>query len=316
MPVRIIRREHQHVLAIDFLDQPRQLGPIRRSVKGLDGQPHMLPSIIGRRFVEPRHLGPHRAPGLVRPPHPGRQPGHTGLQQHDLQPGEFGENPLGNKAVQHPREAGGPRNVVLQIIGRPAEIGRRMPIRTAGMHANRQIRLLRRAVNRPVRPAPERNLRHLPQQHLHKAAIRGTPFDLLCRQFRAVLRHDDGGPQPVVPVQPLPRHPIVDRSAERRRQVLAENGRGAVQHVADGETRAEPVQRLRLQRVEIRSWEPLGGPPVRPAVDGRVHRERGGVVIVLVQTTHFHMRAPVVVQIGQQDMGARQRRMDVAIDRA
>ena len=275
----------------------------------------MLTRVFSGGFFEPRHLGPHAAPGFVGAPHPGGQPGHAGFYQHHLQPGKFDEHPFRDQAVQHAREAGGPGDVILQVIGRPAQIGRRMPVRTAGVNADRQIELLRHAIHRPVHPPSQRDFLHFPDQHLDEAGIGGAALDLLRREVRAVHRHHDRGAQAGVAIQPLLHHPIVDRPAKRRRQILAENRLGAVQHVADGVFRAKPVQGLSAHRVEIGAGVSLGGLPVGPRVDRRVHGEGGGVVVVALQPAHAEMGTPVIVQIRQQGSGGGQGGMDVAIDR-
>ena len=217
----------------------------------------MFAGILCRGFFQPRHFRPHAAPGLVGAPHPGRQPGHAGFHQHDLQPRKLDEHAFGNQTVQHAGKSGRPRNVIFQIIRRPTEIGRRMPVRAAGVNPDRQIKLLGHAINRPVLAPAQRNLLHFPDQHLDEARIGRATFDLTCCEFGAVHRHDDRRAQPWIAIEPFLRHPIIDRPAERRRQIFTENRLGAMQNVTDRVPRAEPVQRLSAQRVEIATRDSL-----------------------------------------------------------
>jgi hypothetical protein len=81
----------------------------------------------------------------------------------------------------------------------------------------------------------------------------------LLRQWPAVHRHDDGGSQAVVLVQPFPGDPVVDGAAEGGGEVLAENRRRAVQDVADGVAGVEGVERLRFRRGKSVPALPLAG---------------------------------------------------------
>ena len=84
-------------------------------------------------------------------------------------------------------------------------------------------------------------------------------LDLCGREVGAVRRHDDGGAQPRVAIQPLGGDPVVDGAAERRRQVLAEHDLRAVEHVADGEARLKRLQHVVTQLFELLPGGPHGG---------------------------------------------------------
>ncbi len=112
------------------------------------------------------------------------------------------------------------------------------------MDADRQIQSFGGAVDRPVDTAAERQLAHLPHQHLHEARIGGDALDLLRGEFGAVHRHHDGRAQAVILRQPLGGEPVVDRAAHRGGQVLAEDRRRAVQDVADRVACAERIESL------------------------------------------------------------------------
>ena len=116
--------------------------------------------------------------------------------------------------------------------------------------------------------------------------------------------------------QPLGGEPVVDGAAHRRRQILAEHRRRAVQHVADGIARAERIQCLGAQQIGIGAGVALRGLPVGSDVDRRIRRKGGRGVVVTLQPAHQYVRAPVLVEIGNERPHAGQGRMDVAIDRA
>ena len=128
-------------------------------------------------------------------------------------------------------------------------------------------------VDRPIEPAPKQHLAHRQQQHLHETAIAGDALDLLHRQRRIVRRHQDRRAQARLPVQQFLRHPVVDRRAQRRRHVLVEQRDRAVQHVADGEARAERIERLAADRVEVAGRE---GPTPAASPGRAVSGEFGG----------------------------------------
>ena len=73
----------------------------------------------------------------------------------------------------------------------------------AGMDADRQAVLFSGFVDRPVLPAAERKFGHRQQQDLDEAVVGREALDLLGGEVRAVRRHDDGGAQPRVAIQPL-----------------------------------------------------------------------------------------------------------------
>ena len=135
----------------------------------------------------------------------------------------------------------------------------------AGMDADWQAVLFRRAVDRPVLPPAQRQFGHCQHQHLDEAAVGRHPLDLLGGEIRAVHRHDDGGAQPRVAVKPLGSQPVVDAAAEAGRQVLAEHDLGAVQYVADGEPGLLPVEDVALHADSVLP----GGPGQAASPGGR-----------------------------------------------
>ena len=119
------------------------------------------------------------------------------------------------------------------------------------MHADGQAVFLGGLVDRPVGAAAERHLAHREHQHLHEALVVREPLDLLHRQIGIVQRQQDRGAQPRLAVEPFLGDVVVHRRDQRRRHVLVEQRDRAVQHVADGEARAEGVERVRAQKIEI-----------------------------------------------------------------
>ena len=165
------------------------------------------------------------------------------------------------------------RDVVLQVIGRPAERARRMAEAAAGVNADRQTVLLRRAIDRPVLPPAQRQFGH---------ARASAPARTACPR-----RSVRSPPPPARRCAPAPRsrraaadrdpairrRASVDRAAQCRGQVLAVHDLRAIQHVADGEPRLECIQRL--GRASLGSQRPAcrvagrqSGRPFNGAADG------------------------------------------------
>ena len=134
--------------------------------------------MLRRRPVDPRHLRPHAAPGLVGPPQQRRQPGEARFDQHQLERGELLEHALGEEAQQLRFERRRLRDVILHPVRRPARRGRRMAIGAAGVNADREPVLFGRRIDRPIGAAAEQHLAHGKQQHLHEAAVGREPLDL------------------------------------------------------------------------------------------------------------------------------------------
>src|SRR5882757_1888547 len=89
-----------------------------------------------------------------------------------------------------------------------------------------------------------------------------------------------------------------------------------MQRVADGEPRAETVERVRAHEIEVASGHAVGGPPILPAGKRRVGRITLQVEGTLVDMPVDDLVAPEIVEIGQQDGAVRHRRMHVAVDGA
>ena len=133
------------------------------------------------------------------------------------------------------------------------------------MERDRQARPLGRGVDRPVGPPAGRRLAHDRQQHLHEPPVRPGALDLFRRKVRGVRRHEDGGAQARVAVEPFRLQPVVQRTAEARRHVLGIEHRRAVEAVEDGEARAEPVHGVADEPGGVAAGPRGAVPPVGPA---------------------------------------------------
>ena len=206
-----------------------------RRIHRLQGHANVLADDLGRRTVDPWHLGAHAAPGFAGAPQQVRQPGEARFAQHQPQRWKLLEHALGEEAQELRFERRRLRDVVLHPVGRPARRHRRVPVGAAGVDADGEPVLFGRRVDRPVWPASEQHVAHGEQQHLDETPIRRHSLDLGDRALRIVHRHQDGGAEPRLAVEQLLRDPVVDGGAQRHRHVLVEQRDGAVQHVADGE---------------------------------------------------------------------------------
>ena len=313
LPVRIVARKQQHAIRADLVDQLLDAGLVGRGIERLRREPHVIAHDVGRRAIDPRHLHAHALPGLVGPPHEGRQPADARFHQHDLEARKLAEHALEDEAQQLRLVRLRLGDVVLEPIGRPADRARRHAVLAAGMDRERQLVALGRRVDRPEMAAAEQRLALRQHQDRHEAGIARQPLDLLDGEVRRLHRHDDGGPEARIARQPLRRDPVVDGAAEGGRHVGIEDRLGAVEDVADGVRRAEAVERLGLEHLEVAAGLALLGPPVGPARQrhvGRIARQ-----VQPVDGAARDLLLPVVVEIGQQRRpGPLEPGMDIAVD--
>ena len=184
-----------------------------------------------------------------------------------------------------------------------------------GMDADRQAMALGGPIDRPVIFPAERHLVHRQHEHLHEAPVASQPLDLLGRRLRILHRDQNRGTQARVAVEPFGPHPVVDRTAQDRGQVLVIGGLGAIEHVADREAEAETVEHMAPHGGEVGAGLAAAfRPPIGAAGQRRVHRI--GIELQPVDLARRQRLLPVFVEIGIERLSTRQRRMDVAIDRA
>jgi hypothetical protein len=74
-------------------------------------------------------------------------------------------------------------------------------------------------VDRAVPHVPPRRLAPHRQQHLDEPAVGAEPVDLGGRRLRVKARHHDAAAQPLVAVEELIPHPVVDRRGQGRLEV-------------------------------------------------------------------------------------------------
>ena len=239
----------------------------------------MLAHDVRGRTVEPRHFAAHAAPRFIGAPKVGRQPGEARLDHHDFEPGIFHEHALGDEAQELPLERLRLRDVIFKLETAPADRRRRVAIHAAGMHADRHAVLFSRRIDRPVETLAQRNAAHHEKEHLHEALVVRETLDFRDREFGRLRRHEDRCAQPRLGVEPLLGHPIVDGAAQRGRHVLVGIHERSVQRVGDGESRAEGIERLRLQQREIGAGVAFFRLPIRPRRERRVWRIAGEILI-------------------------------------
>ena len=146
-----------------------------------------------------------------------------------------------------------------------------------------------------------------------RGSIRAKALDLLRGVDRVLGGHDDGRAQPRLAVEPLRHQPVVDRAAQRLRQVLAVHRLAAMQAVDDGEPAAEAVQRLPLQQREIGAGLAFHRPPVGAAGQRRTR----GIARELqpIGPAGGDHLPPRLGHVRQQGAHAGHRHMHVAVDR-
>ena len=314
LPVRIIRREQEHLVGADLLDHVGDACGIRRAVERLHGDADMVADDRSRLTLDPRHLDAHAAPGLVGAPHEGGQPAHARLHQHDLEAGKFAEHAFIDQAQYLGLKRLRFGEIILVAIRRPADRTRRGAVGAAGMDADGKAMLLGRGIDRPVRTLAERYIAHDQHQHLHETLVLGAALDLGHGFFHALRRDHDRAAQPRILVEPFPGEPVVDRAAERILHVLGKHHLHAIERIADTVSHTKAIQRLALHVVIARAGFSLRRPPVGPRRDRRIGRI--GLRDQIGHAARRHLVAPVVVHVGQQAGQMRNGGMQIAIHAA
>ena len=149
-------------------------GVAGRRIDRLQGHAHVLADDLGRRAVDPRHLGAHAAPGLAGAPEQIRQPGEARFDQHQPQRREFLEHAFGEEAQA--------------VAIRTPPIARRSPrpdapaSPTPSARAGRCCRRGCRWRGRASRP---------PRRSASRCGVRAA-----CRPWRTAAPARSGGPSP------------------------------------------------------------------------------------------------------------------------
>ena len=113
-----------------------------RLVGGIDRlhrETDMVANDLRRRTRHPGNFRTHAFPGLVGTPDKSAKPGQAGLDRDNFQIGKLREYALGNHALQLIFERRRLRDIVLDIIRRPADWCRRIAVGAAGVNADRQL---------------------------------------------------------------------------------------------------------------------------------------------------------------------------------
>ena len=114
-------------------------------------------------------------------------------------------------------------------------------------------------------------------------------------------------------IQPLPRNPVVDGAGEGARHVLVEGKLDAVEAIADRKGRAPAVEHLGCERADI-APRPRAR---RSEVGARGDRSVGriGDTVEALDAAIGHLVTPERLEVGEQGVDARHRRVHIAIDR-
>src|SRR6476469_2123606 len=143
-----------------------------------------------------RHLAAEAFEMPVHPPRRRWNPAEAAFDEDDLEFREAFGNAFEHEAGELRRHGVRVALVFLDIIGRPAATGRRVPAIAADVDAERQAELLRAFIDRPVAPTPERLVGARADIDLHIAADLRATLDLGDRKLRVVLAGEDRGLQP------------------------------------------------------------------------------------------------------------------------
>ena len=188
-------------------------------------------------------------------------------------------------------------------------------VEAARVHAHGHAVFFGGAKNRPVVALAKRRLPGDEHGHLHEARIARATLYFLGGEFGVVQRHDDGGAQARLLVEPFLRHPVVDRRADHGRHVLAMQGGAAPDAGGDRVGHAEGVERALAQQPQVRPRLAVGRAPVGASGNRRVRRVAGQVPAQLVNAPVQELLTPVGVEIGHDRLDGGHDDMRVAIDR-
>src|SRR5712675_1830129 len=319
IPMRIVRRE-QHAVDADPLDQRSQMLCLVGLVDWLRREPEMLLHIFRRTPLEMRDLVAESFKMLVHPPGGGGNPAQAAFDEHDSEARKALQHAFDHQAGKLCRHRMRIRLMLLDLIVRPAAAGRRVAAIAADMNAERQIKLLRARVDRPVAAASERLVGARTDIDLHIAADFGATIDLGDGGFGVVLSGQDRGFQPWVAVGPIRKLPLVDGALDRRAEfevLLRKNKQ--VEHLQDAELDIERIEVLLLHEGEIGSGRSAGR---RPGIAARDQRRGPGIGrgadIGRAQMTAvgLQMLLPAFWQELVEDGMRMQARMHIAVDDA
>src|SRR6185312_5099955 len=117
----------------------------------------------------------------------------------------------------------------------------RIATEAEGVHADRQPRLLRRLVDRPVASLPERLDVTAEQQHLHEILVTRALADFRRRRRPILILDHDGALEAGILAGPLLDLPVVNSGGERGAEIV----------IADALSRAERIEHTERDVVRI-----------------------------------------------------------------
>src|SRR3954468_14142957 len=222
-----------------------------------------------------RHLAAEALEMLVHPPHRGRDPTEAALDEDELQFWKALRHALDHEAGKLRRNRVRVGLVLLDIIGRPAATGRRMPAIAADMDAERQAQRLGTFVDWPIAAAAERLVGARRDVDLDVLADFRAAFDLGNGEINAVLADQDRSFQTRVAMRPERQLPVVDGALDRGAEfevLLREDEE--IEHLQNPELDVERIEMLLLHEGEIRAGRSAGR---RPGIAARDQRRRARI---------------------------------------
>src|SRR6478736_6669816 len=162
-----------------------------------------------------RNLGAEAFEMPVHSPHRRRYPAEAAFDEHDLETRETLWHAFENQARQRCRHRMRIRLVLFGIVGRPAAAGRRVAAMAADVNTEREAKLLRTRIDRPIAMAAERLIG--PRRHvdLHILADPGAALHLGDGRLGIVLTDEDRRFQPRLPAGPVRKLPFIDGALDR-----------------------------------------------------------------------------------------------------
>ena len=188
-------------------------------------------------------------------------------------------------------------NIVLEPIGRPADRARRHAILAAGMDGQRKLVALGCRIDRPEVAATQQGLALDQHQDRDETGVVRPPLDLLAGKVWRLHRQDDRCPEARISRQPFRRNPVVDGAAEGGCHIGIIDSLCAVEDIADGVRRAEPVEHLGFELIQIAARLTGRGPPIRSTGERQIGRIAGQ--IQPIDRTAGDLLLPVIIQIRQ-----------------
>ncbi len=314
LPVRVVAREEKQLVRAHLLHELLKGFGRGGTVERLRRQAHLITHDLERRTVYPGDFHPQPLPELVEVPDVRGQPRHARLDQHHAQLGKLGEHAFADEARELRLEGERLVDVVLGVIGGPADRRGRVPEAAAGVDADGQPVPRRGRIDRPVVAAPERRLAADQHQHLHEALVVGPMLDLVDAAFDALHRQHDRAPEAGITIEPLARQPRVQTAAQAGRKILVEKRLHAIERIADGKPGVPAVENLCAHDVDVGGSLAGLRTPVGPRRQRRARRIVPGFEIRQARLVDDFR--PVLGKMRDEALHPGNGGMDIAVDGA